>query len=74
MSTIDDAIDQKSFYDLKTFVYTENIFANEASDINEILFIIFSTIKQHNCYSNIINNLKYEQRPHFSQMGIFRNL
>ena len=63
MSTTDGAIDQKRFYDLEWIIIVyyrkQLLYANETSAINKILFITLS-LKQHNRYSSIINNLKYE--------------
>ena len=67
MSTTDDAIDKKLFYDLEWiymdgYLLTENNYANETSVINKVLFITFSTnpttqkIFKHNQFFEIMNS------------------
>ena len=71
MPIIDGAIDQKSFCNLERILYCllqkkKNIMQMKHL-ISTKFYLSFSAQIKHNRYSNKINNLKYEQRPHFLQ-------
>ena len=63
MSTTDGAIDQKLFYDLEWIYYCllpKTVMQMKHLPSAKFYLSISAQIKQHNRYSNIINNLKYE--------------